>query len=135
MKEKLTDENFLIYCAKHYDNPQAISTQEFLEDLERIKYIKKLINRYIESGDLKERLILNHIVTLYNCFGQNLAKILYLKLENQFRYVKPFLVMINMIPVVIYNVGTHEKVLTDLIDMDSTIINALRKINTNDSKN
>ena len=41
MKEKLTDENFLIYCAKHYDNPQAISTQEFLEDLERIKYIKK----------------------------------------------------------------------------------------------
>jgi hypothetical protein len=135
MKEKLTDENFLIFCAKHYDNPQAMSTEEFLEDLERIKYIKKLINRYVESGDLKERLILNHIVTLYNCFGHNLAKILFLKLENQFRYVKPFLVMINMIPAVIYNVGTHEKVLTDLIDMDSTIINALRKINTNDSKN
>jgi hypothetical protein len=103
-------------------------TEEFMEDINRIKYIKKLITRYVDAGELKERLILNHIITLHNCFGQNLAKILYLKLEKQFRYVKPFLVMLNVIPRNIYNVGDYTTVNTDLIDMDMTIIQALRKI-------
>ena len=78
MYDHLTDENFLIYCAKRYDNPQAISTEEFLADLERIKYIKKLLTKYNYNGELNERLILNHIMTLNNCFGLELAKILFL---------------------------------------------------------
>ena len=51
MQERLTEDNFLVYCAKKYDNPQALSTEEFLEDLERIKYIKKLITRYLDNGE------------------------------------------------------------------------------------
>ena len=80
MHDKLTDDNFLIYCAKHYDNPQCHSTEEFIEDLKRIKYIKKLITKYIESDELRERLIMNHLIVLNNVFGaEHLSKILYLK--------------------------------------------------------
>lgn len=129
MHEKLTEENFLIYCAKRYDNSQAISTDEFLEDLERVKYIKKLITRYTESGELKERLILNHIMTLYNCFGIELSKILFLKLEKQFKYLKPFLLLINILPAKLYNVGNHELIETDSIVMDQRVIDILRKLN------
>ncbi len=126
---RLTDDNFLVYCAKIYDNPQMTTSEEFIEDLDRIKYIKKLITRYIESNDLKEQLILNHIITLHNCFGVHLSKILYLKLEKQFHCIKPFLIMLNALPEVIYNVGSYNKVYTDEIPMDLNIIKALRKIN------
>ena len=126
---RLTDDNFLVYCAKIYDNPQMTTSEEFIEDLDRIKYIKKLITRYVESNDLKEQLILNHIITLHNCFGVHLSKILYLKLEKQFHCVKPFLIMLNALPEVIYNVGNYNKVYTDEIPMDLNIIKALRKIN------
>jgi hypothetical protein len=105
------------------------SDGEFLEDLDRIKYIKKLLTRYTETGELKERLILNHVITLHNCFGTHLAKILYLKMEKQFNLVKPFLVMINALPVKINNVGSHSEVYTDVVPLDPLIVAALRKIN------
>ena len=133
MLERLTEENFLVFCAKKYDNPQVLSTEEFLEDLERIKYIKKLITRYQDTGEIRERLILNHVITLKNCFGLELAKILYLKLEDQFKYVKPFLLYLNVLPKKIYNVGCYEFVDMDDVPMDQTFINALRKFN-NESK-
>lgn len=125
----LTEENFLVYCAKVYDNPGMTSTEEFIEDLDRIKYIKKLITRYTETGELKERLILNHLITLHNCFNNHLAKILYCKAEKQFEYIKPFLILINALPEEINNVGNHKKVYTDIIPLDANIVSALRKIN------
>ena len=64
MNENLTEKNFLLYCASHYDNAKYASTEDFIEDLNRLKYIKKLITRYLEYGELKERLILNHIIVL-----------------------------------------------------------------------
>ena len=80
MDEPLTNDNFILYCAKHYINPVS-DTKEFLEDLARIKYIKKLLTRYRESGDLKERLILNHIIILNNVFGATATpRILFCKL-------------------------------------------------------
>lgn len=125
----LTDHNFLLFCAKHYDNSGYISTEEFIEDLNRIKYIKKLITRYVEHGDLKERLILNHIIVLNNCFGaEALCKILYLKLKPQIKYIKPFLVLLNVFPDKIYDVGDENIIDTNLIDMDKTIIDRLRII-------
>ena len=129
MIDHLTEENFLIFCAKIYDNPAMHSTTEFIEDLDRIKYIKKLITRYLDTGELKERLILNHIITLHNCFGDQLAKILFLKLENHYHLIKPFLIILNALPDRISNVGSHSIVYTDDISMDQTIIEALRKIN------
>ena len=84
--EKLTDANYLIFCAQHYNGSKYYTTEEFVEDLNRVKYIKKLITRYIENDDLKERLILNHIIVLNNCFGPDITcKILYLKMKSQMK--------------------------------------------------
>lgn len=129
MHEKLTDENFLIYCAKHYDNPQCYSTEEFIEDLKRIKYIKKLITKYIDSGELRDRLIMNHIIVLNNVFGaEHLPRILYLKMKKQFMYVKPFLLFLEILPEKLYNIGNESVIDTDIIPMDDFIIFKLRTI-------
>lgn len=129
MNEKLTDHNFLLFCAQHYDNSRYVSTEEFVEDLNRIKYIKKLVTRYVENGDLKERLILNHIIILSNCFGpEALCKILYLKLKPQMKYIKPFLVLLNLLPEKIYNVDDEIIIDTNLIEMDTFIVSKLRKV-------
>jgi len=127
--EKLTNENYLVFCAQHYNGKRYYTTEEFVEDLNRVKYIKKLITRYIENNDLKERLILNHIIILNNCFGPDvLCKILYLKLKHQMRFIKPFLILLNVLPDKIYNVGDEETIDTDLIEMDNLIITKLRKV-------
>lgn len=130
MNEKLTNENFLIYAAKHYDNPQCHSTEEFIEDLKRIKYIKKLITKYVESGELRDRLILNHLIILNNVFGAiHLPRILFLKMGNQFRYVKPFLILLNVLPDKLHNIGNQIIINMDDVPLDEVIITKLRAIN------
>ena len=125
----LNDENFLLYCAHHYDNSKYTSTEEFNHDLSRIKYIKKLITRYIVNDELKESLILNHIIILNNCFGPEvLCKLLWLKLEKQIEYVKPFLVLLGVLPRYIYHVGDKDYIDTDLILMDQHIVERLREL-------
>lgn len=79
MIEKLTEDNFIRYAMNHYDNPGCHSIIEFEDDLRRFLYLKKLFNRYTYEGDLKERLILNHIIVLYNIFGSALTDMLFLK--------------------------------------------------------
>ncbi len=129
MNDKLTDDNFFLFCASHYDNARYATTEEFYEDLHRIKYIKKLITRYVENDDLKERLILNHIIILNNCFGpEALCKILYFKLKPQMKYIKPFLLLLEIMPDRIHNVGEEEWVDTDLIEIDPVIVSRLRKV-------
>lgn len=129
MNEKLTDKNFFIYCASHYDNARYASTEDFVEDLNRLKYIKKLITRYLEYGELKERLILNHIIILNNCFGPEvLCKILYLKMKPQMKYVKPFLILLNILPDYLYNVNDETVIDTNLIEMDQNIVAKLREV-------
>lgn len=129
MNEVLTEDNFILYCAKHYDGRHCSSTEEFYEDLKRIGYIRKLITRYIISGDLKERLILNHIIILNNVFGPTVTcRILYFKLEEYMKYIKPFLVLLNILPETIQNIKKINCINMDYIDMDQGIIEALRKI-------
>jgi hypothetical protein len=129
MNERLTDKNFLLYCASHYDNARYASTEEFVEDLNRIKYIKKLVTRYIEYGELKERLILNHIIVLNNCFGPEVCcKILYFKLKTQMKYIKPFLILLDILPDRLFNIDEEQIIDTSLIEMDKEIIAKLRKV-------
>jgi len=71
--QQLDDTNFMLYAAAHYDNPQCYDTDEFYDDLKRFKYLKRLLNRYKETGELKERLILNHLTVIYNVFGSTPA--------------------------------------------------------------
>ena len=129
MYEKLTNDNFLIYAAKHYDNPQCHSTEEFIDDLKRIKYIKKLITKYVESGELKDRLILNHLIILNNVFGAiHLPRILFLKMGDQFQYIKPFLILLDILPVKIYNISNNEFIDLDTVPLDEIIVKKLREI-------
>lgn len=130
MVEKLDETNFLLYAAKHYDNPSCFDTLEFYEDLNRFKYLKRLFSRYEETGELKERLILNHIIVLYNLFGVEAAtKMLFFKLKGYYHYLKPFLVFLNYCPEKVIGIGLENKTInTSDILMDPIIIQTLRKI-------
>jgi hypothetical protein len=130
MDERLTEVNFLLFAAKHYDNPQCIDTVEFYDDLKRFKYIKRLFNKYIETGDLRERLILNHIIILYNVFGPiQTTRMLFLKLNGYEPYIKPFLEFLNYMPEVVADIGIEERNINSSdIEMDMKIVGALRKI-------
>jgi hypothetical protein len=99
MIEDLNDENFMIYAMKCYDSPNCIMS-EFEEDLKRIKYIKRLIKRYKTTGELKERLILNHIIILSNVFGtRNAVRMLFFKLDEQdYQILKTFLMFLDYMP-------------------------------------
>lgn len=115
----LTDDNFILYAMHHYDNPQCHSIQEFEEDLKRFLYLKKLFSRYKSSGELRERLILNHIIVLYNLFGDAATDMLFHKIDkSNWNILATFLVYINRIP---------EEKLGD-ISIDSDIVSILRKI-------
>ena len=80
MFDKLDDTNFMLFAAKYYDNPNCLGIEEFEADLNRIKYIKRLFRKYKDGGELRERLILNHLIVLYNVFyHEACTKILCLK--------------------------------------------------------
>lgn len=92
---KLSESTFLLYAAKHYDNPHCHDVSEFEEDLKRFQYLRKLFGRYRQFGDLKERLIINHLIIIYNCFGTNATDMLFMKLNEYHEYLKPFVVYLN----------------------------------------
>ena len=109
MITNLHDDNFLIFAMKAYDKPNVILS-EFEEDLNRIKYVKRLIKRYRLTGDLKERLILNHIIILANVFGvEATVRMLFFKIdEEDHSILKTFLLYLNYMPTVVTGVnGTN----------------------------
>ncbi len=83
--EELNEENFTLFAIRFYDNPQCTSTEEFYEDIRRFRYLKRLLKRYAKSGELRERLILNHLIVLSNLFGvENTIRMLEFKIESEF---------------------------------------------------
>jgi hypothetical protein len=96
---KLNNKNLVVYAAKHYYNPTCIDGDEFFDDLKRFKYLKRLINRYHQNGNLSERLILNHLIVIFNVFGHEAGiEMLALKIPlEQWPTLKPFLVFLNAI--------------------------------------
>lgn len=120
MEIELNEDNLFLYAAKHYYNPQFTDVEEFYEDIKRFKYIKRLVNRYIENGVLSERLILNHLIVVSNSFGIEAAlNILELKLDDKhWPVVKPFLIFLRYI---------RDDQYTG-IPMDQQVVEALRKI-------
>ena len=95
--DEINDDNLLIFASRHYYNPKCIDVEEFYEDLNRFKYVKRLVNRYIESERLADRLILNHLIIIFNVFGVDASiKILKYKLNNDhWKVIKPFLIFLN----------------------------------------
>lgn len=128
MITELTNENFLMYAIKHYDNPSCSGLKEFDDDLKRLRYIKRLLGRYKATGNIKERLIINHLVVLYNVFGVDAAtNMLFFKIQERFwPQLKPFLVFLNYMPDRIQHKGN--RILGAEIPLDTNIVDILRKI-------
>jgi len=129
MKGKLDDSNFFLYAAHHYMNP-CVDEQEFMDDLTRIKNIRRLFSRYEKRGELKERLIINHLMILYNVFEPRaLTRMLVFKLYDQLHILKPFLMLMNYWPEVVDNIGSDNKTIrSNEIVMDMRVVDVLRKI-------
>ena len=126
--DSLTNENYVRYAMRNYDNPQCTGIKEFEEDLARVVYLKRLFRRYKKAGVLRERLILNHIITFCNVFGLEIGiGILFFKIDPDLHYIlKTFLVFLDYLPEgqpkILINVDTVK------IVMDPEIITRLRKI-------
>lgn len=129
MFEVLTDKNVELYASKMYHNPQCTSVEEFEDDMKRIKYLKRLFNRYLLYDELKERLILNHVIVFYNVFAPEAAtRILFLKIDEKFHSVlKTFLVYLNYMPDVIQGIKGNN-IISSEIPIESYIAKELRKI-------
>ena len=125
MQEKLNDNNFLVYALHHYDNPQCHSLEEFDEDLKKFLYLKKLISRYKKDGELRERLILNHIIVLYNVFGEATTNLLFYKIDAScWDVLVTFLVYLERMPEELPNYS----IILSNIRLDERIISSLRQI-------
>lgn len=118
--DELSEENFIIFASKNYNNPQCLDIDEFYDDLLRFKYIKRLLRKYQQSGIVQERLLLNHIIVLYNVFGIEAAnRMIFYKTEKEmWPVLKTFLVYLNYLP-------EQEKV---EIPIDEYVVSILRKI-------
>jgi len=96
---ELNEDNFLLFAIKNYENPQAVTKEDFEKDLNHFKYIKRLLKRYKKSGELKTHLILNHFIILYNIFGEATTPMLFFKIEQElWSSLKSFIIFLNRLP-------------------------------------
>ena len=125
--DDLNEKNFLLYAMKEYDNPQCVQVEEFYDDLKKVKYIKRLLNQYLNEGILKERLLLNHIIVFYNVFPvRSATRILFLKIEEEFwPILKTFLVYLSYMPEIIDSINGRS-ILSDDVQLDQHVVDRLR---------
>ena len=120
--DELNEENHLLFAIKYYENPHAATMEDFEEDLKRFKYIKRLLKKYVVSGELKHHLILNHIIICFNIFGDGTIPLLFYKIEKEYwSILKTFLLFLNRIP-------DYPKSGLDAIDIDkdcNAILNSI----------
>lgn len=123
---ELNEDNFLVYAIKHYYNPGSMGMSDLEEDLKRIKYVKRLLNRYKKTGDASERLILNHLVVLYNVFEDAATDMLFYKLEEEYwPELKTYLVYLHRMP--LETVVTKGITETE-IPLNQDLVELLRKL-------
>ena len=121
----LTEDNFLTFAMHHYDNSQCYTLEEFNDDLKRFLYLKKLFSRYHNECDLKENLILNHLIVIYNIFGHEATNMLFFKIDKEYwETLTTFLVFLERMPDELpqYGIKLSE------VKLDEYIIQTLRKI-------
>jgi hypothetical protein len=96
---ELNEDNFLLFAIKHYENPQAVTKEDFEKDLNHFKYIKRLLKRYKREGELKTHLLLNHFIILYNIFGEATTPMLFFKIEKElWSSLKSFIIFLGRLP-------------------------------------
>jgi hypothetical protein len=127
--DDLNEGNFLMFSMKEYNNIQCVDIEEYYDDLKKIKYIKRLFNIYLNDGQLKERLILNHLIVFYNVFPIHAGtRILFYKIEEHFwPMLKTFLIFLERMPDKIESIRGKTILSTDII-LDDGIVTRLRTI-------
>ena len=126
--DDLTDENVLLYAMKAYDKPNCIMS-EFKEDMKRFNYLKRLFRRYRKVGELREQLVINHLVVIYNVFGPEVAtRLLFYKMSKEdYSALKTYLLFLSCMPDVVRGIKGHDIISSD-IEVDMVIAETLRKI-------
>lgn len=96
---ELNENNFLLFAIKNYENPQAVTREDFEKDLNHFKYIKRLLKRYKNTGELKTHLLINHFIVLYNIFGEAATPMLFFKIEKDlWSCMKSFILFLSRFP-------------------------------------
>ena len=126
--DDLTNENIMIYAMKVYDKPNCIMS-EFKEDMKRFNYLKRLFRRYSKVGEMRERLVLNHLVVLYNVFGvEATTRLLFFKMsKSDYPALKTYLLFLSYMPDVVKGIKGQD-ILSSEISVDMVIAEILRKI-------
>ena len=94
--DELNEKNHLMFAIKYYENPHSVTIDDFMEDMKKFKYLKRLLKRYIKTGVLRTNLILNHLIVLFNVFGEGTLPLLMYKLEGEYWSVlKTFVIYLN----------------------------------------
>ena len=120
--EELNESNYLLFAIKFYNNPQAVTKDDFEDDLKRIKYIKRLLKRYKNTGELKTHLILNHLTVLFNVFDDATVPLLFYNLEDDlWACIKSFFVFLNRIP-------EYPKTIISEIEVDNYCLEQLKQL-------
>ena len=97
--DHLNEDNFLLFAIKNYENPQAVTKEDFDKDLNHFKYIKRLLKRYKNTGVLKTHLLLNHFIILYNIWGEATTPMLFFKIDKDlWSSMKAFIMFLNRFP-------------------------------------
>ena len=98
--DELNEDTFILFAIKHYENPHCVTREDFDEDLKRFKYLKRLLKRYVRGGQLRIHLIINHLIILYNVFGEAATPLLFYKLEREYWCIlKTILLYLNKYPI------------------------------------
>ena len=119
---ELNEDNFLLFAIKNYENPQAVTKEDFDKDLNHFKYIKRLLKRYKNTGQLKTHLLLNHFIILYNIFGEAATPMLFFKIEKElWSSMKTFMIFLDKIP-------EYPKCYIHNISIDSNCLQELQSI-------
>ena len=127
--DDLNEKNYVHFAMKYYMNNQCTSVEEFNEDLNKVKYVKRLFNRFLETGELRTNLIMNHLIVIYNVFENSAAtRMLFFRVEKKFYSIlKPFLIFLNRLPEKVKGID-GEEIQTNHIPLNETTIKELRKI-------
>ena len=97
---ELNEGNYILFAMKHYENPHCVTKEDFDEDMKRFKYLKRLFKRYLKGGSLRTHLIINHLIILYNVFGEATTPLLFFKLEREYwSILKTILLYLNKYPI------------------------------------
>jgi len=119
--DELNEENYLFFAIQNYDNPQAVTKEDFYDDLKRFKYLKRLLKTYVKTGVLKTHLILNHMIVIYNVFGEAATPLLFYKTSRDYwSVIKSFMIYLNRYPEI--------KTDLDSIELDQNCIKELKKL-------